>query len=92
MDQTMYTKNLVTKYLDSITIKENPKWNKTTLTHDIVLAKKYASTIYEQVEKLSRDYKIQYIACVGLLIYLSSTGVDFCLAAHKFLKVLSNPG
>ena len=42
--QSRYATSGVTKYLDTATIKENSNFHKTTLTHDMISTKQYAST------------------------------------------------
>ena len=37
VDQAIHATSIVTKYLDTTTIKENPKFHKTTFTHDMIL-------------------------------------------------------
>ena len=39
VDQDRYATSVVTKYLDTETIKENTKFHKTTLTHDMIFTK-----------------------------------------------------
>ena len=55
LDQARYATYVVENYLDTATIKENPKFHKITLPHDIVFTKEDASTNDEQVEVLSRE-------------------------------------
>ena len=43
-------------------------------------------------EKLTREYNIQYRACISSFIYLLSTRVDLSFAVHKFEKFSANPG
>ena len=43
-------------------------------------------------EKFTREYNIHYIACIGSLIYLLSTRVDFSFEVHKLAKISANPG
>ena len=45
MDQDIYATYIVTKYLDTTTIKESSKFRKTTLPHDMIFTKYYASII-----------------------------------------------
>ena len=47
--------HIVENYLDTATIKENPKFHKITLPHDIIFTKEDASTNDEHVEVLSRE-------------------------------------
>ena len=49
VDQAIYDKYVVAKYLDTSTIKENSKFHKTTLPNDMILTKEDASTSDEQV-------------------------------------------
>ena len=58
----------------------------------MIFTKADASTSYEQVEKFTREFNIEYIYCIGSLIYLLSTRVDLSFAVHKLEKFLSNPG
>ena len=58
----------------------------------MIFTKEDASTSDEQVEVLSREYKIHYRYCVVSVIYLSSTRVDLCFAARKLETVSSNLG
>ena len=45
-----------------------------------------------QIEKLTREYNINYRACIGSLIYLLSTRVGLSFAVHKLAKFSANPG
>ena len=58
----------------------------------MLFTKADASTSDEQVENLTREFKICYRACIGLLIYLLSTRVDFSFSVHKLKRFSSNPG
>ena len=55
VDQDRYNTSVVSDYVDTATIKENTKFYKTNLPHDMIFNKKYASTSDEQVEVLSRE-------------------------------------
>ena len=48
--------------------------------------------VSEQVEKLTREFNIHYIACIGSFIYFLSTIVDLGFAVHKLAKFSSNSG
>ena len=54
VDQAIYATSVVSKYLDTVTIKDERKFHKNALPHDMVFTKEDYSTIYEQVETLSR--------------------------------------
>ena len=54
VDKGRYDISAVAKYLDTVTIKENPKFCKITLPHDMIFTKEDASTSDEQVEVISR--------------------------------------
>ena len=49
LDQARYATSVVEKYLDTATIKENSRFHKTNLPHDIILTKEDASTSDKQV-------------------------------------------
>ena len=44
-----------------------------------------------QVDKFTRELNIHYRACIGSLIGLLSSRVDFIFAVHKLAKFSSNP-
>ena len=58
----------------------------------MIFTKEDASTSDEQVEVLSKEYNIKYIACVGPLIYLLSKRIDLYFAVHNLETFLSNTG
>ena len=58
----------------------------------MIFTKADVSTSDEQVESLTREYKIHYRACIGYLVYLLSTRVDLSFAVHKLAKFSANPG
>ena len=77
----MYDTAVVSKYLDTSTMKENPKFNKTTLLHDIVFSKYDDSTSAEQLELLSRDYKIIYRSRVLFIFFLQE-----CICVLQYIS------
>ena len=92
LDQARYATYSVAKYLDTDTFKSSTKFYKTNLLSDIIFAKSGTSTSDEQVEKLTREFKIYYRACIGSLICLLYTRVDLSFAVHKLAKFSANPG
>ena len=62
----------------------------TKLLADMIFTKEYISTSDEQVEKLTKDFNINYRACKGSLIHLLSTRVDLSFAVHKLAKFSEN--
>ena len=57
----------------------------------MIFTKEDVSASDEQVENLTREYNIHYLACIGSLIYLLSTRVDLRFAVHKLAKFSANP-
>ena len=92
VDQARYASSIVAKYLDTATDKVIKKFYKTTFSADIIFTKEDVFNSDEQVEKLTREYNIHYRACIGSLIYILSTRVDFSFAVHKLAKFSANPG
>ena len=78
--------------MDTATVKVSTIFYKTTLTSDIIFTKEDVSTIVEQVEKLTREYNIHYRACIGSLIYLLFTRVDWSFAVHNLETFSENSG
>ena len=56
VDQARYGTSIVSKYLETATVKVSNKFYKTTLPADMILTKEDVSTSDEQVEKLTREY------------------------------------
>ena len=54
VDQARYATSIVSKYLDTATVKLSNKFYKTTLPADIIFTKEDVSTRDEQIEKLTR--------------------------------------
>ena len=57
----------------------------------MIFTKDDTSTSDGQVEELTREFNINYRACIGSLIYLLSTRVDLSIAVHKLEKFSANP-
>ena len=77
--------------MDTDTVKTSTKFYKTTLPSDMIFTKDDASTSDEKVEKLTREFNINYRDCTGSLIYLLSTRVDLSFSVHKLEEFSSNP-
>ena len=90
VDQARYATYVVAKYLDTATVKVNTHFYKTTLPADMILTKEDVSTSDEQIEKLTKEFNIHYIACIGSLIYLFSIRVDLSFAVHKLANFSAN--
>ena len=60
VDQARYVTSTVAKYLDTVTVKASTKFYKTTLPSDMIFTKANISTSDEQVEKLTKEFKIHY--------------------------------
>ena len=90
--QARYDTYVVAKYIYTTIIKENSKFHKTSLTHDMIFTKEDYSTSDEQVEVFSRESNINYLSCVLSLICILYTRVDLCFVVHNLENSLSNPG
>ena len=64
IDHSINATSIVSKYLDTATVKSSKKFYKNTLTSDMIFIKADASTSDEQVEKLTREFNIYYRACI----------------------------
>ena len=92
VDQAIYDTSIVEKYLNTSTVKASTKFYNTTIPSDMIFTKYDTFTSDEQVEKLTRELKIHYRACIGSLIYLLSTRVGLSFALHKLEFFSANPG
>ena len=81
------SKTFVLSYVDDCVY-----WYKTIFPSDIIFTKYDTSISDEQVEKLTREFNINYRACIGSLIFLFSTIVDLSFAVHKLEKFSIKPG
>ena len=75
LDQARYATYIVAKYLDTATINTSKHFYNNTLRYNMIFAKAGASTSDEQVEKMTREFNIQYRVFIGSLVYLLSTSV-----------------
>ena len=66
--QATYAASIVEKYLDTFTVKTMKCFYQTTFPYDMIFTKADASTSDEQVEKLTREYNIDYRDFIGSLI------------------------
>ena len=57
----------------------------------MIFTKEYVYTSDEQVEKLTREFIINYRDCIGSLIYLLFTRVDLSFSVHKLETLSANP-
>ena len=92
MDQARYATAIVVKFLDTTTVKAIIESYKTTMPSDMIFTKDDTYTSDEQVEKFTREYNIQYISCIGSLIYLLYTRVDLSFSVHNLDFFSANPG
>ena len=87
VDQDRYATSIVAKYLDIATVKASTKFYNTILPSNMIFKKNDTFTSDEQNEKLSREFNIHYIACIGSLIYVFSTRVDLSFAVYKLARM-----
>ena len=60
VDQDRYSTSIIAKYLDTAIVKVSKEFYKTTFPADMICTKEDVSTSDEQVEKLTREFKIYY--------------------------------
>ena len=92
VDQARYATSIVAKHLDTDTVKASKTFYKITLPSDTIFIKYDTSTIYEQVEKLTKEFNIQNRACIGSFIDVLSTRVYLIFAVQKLARFSANPG
>ena len=91
VDQARYATSIVAKYLDTARFKLSTKFYKTTFPADMIFTKEDASTSDEQVDNLTREFRIHYRSCIGSFIYLLSTIVGLSFAVHKLATFSEKP-
>ena len=63
--QARYSTSIVEKYLDTVTVKASTDFYKTNFPSNMIFTKVYASTSDEQVDRFTREFNINYRACIG---------------------------
>ena len=91
VDQDRYATSIITKYLNTAIFKASTKFYKLRY-HLICYSQKDTSISDEQVEKFTTEFIIHYRACIGSLIYILSTRVDFSITVHNLAMFSANPG
>ena len=92
VDQARCATSIVSKYLDTDTVKASKKFYDTTLPSDMIFTKYDTSTSDEKVDKLTREFNIHFRYCIGSFIYLLSTRLDLSFTVHKLEKFSANSG
>ena len=69
VDQTIYDTYILAKYIDTSTVKTSTKFYKTKFTSDMIFTNEDVSTSGEQVEKLTREFNINYRDCIVSFFY-----------------------
>ena len=70
VDQNRYATSIVAKNIDTATVRKTRNVYKTILPSDMIFTNDSVSISEEKVEKLTRELKICYRACIGSLSYL----------------------
>ena len=78
--------------MDTTTVKASTKFYKTTFTSNMIFKKYDTSTSDEKVGKLTREFNINYISCIGSFIYLLSKRVDLSFSVNRLAKFSENTG
>ena len=65
VDQAKYATSIFEKHFNNATVNSSTKFYKTTFPADMIFTKDDTYIIDEQVGKLTREFKIHYIACIG---------------------------
>ena len=87
-----YATSIVAKYLYTAIVKLSKHFHKNTLPAGMIFTKDDTSTSDKQVENLTREFNIRYIASIGSLIYLFYTRVDLSFVVYKLAKFSANIG
>ena len=86
VDNDIYATSIVDMYLDTATVNTSTKFYKTTLPSDMIFTKDDVSTSDDQVDKLTREFSINYRSCIVSLIYLLCKRVYLSFAVHRSEK------
>ena len=89
IDQSRYALNIVEKYLGAV---PNKKHVNRPLPSGLEPSKKDCSKTTKEVIDLSTEYRIDYPAVIGSLIYLMNTRPDITFAVTKLAKFMKFPG
>ena len=89
IDQSRYAKNIVKKYLGH---SEPLGKVYRPLPAEFIATKENCSKTDVEVRQLSEEYRIEYPAVIGSLIYLLNTRPDLMFAVTKLAKFMRMPG
>ena len=89
LDQSRYTLSVVDKYLGAVS---NRKKVNRPLASGWEPSKKHCSQSDAEVDALSSEYRLDYPAVIGSLIYLMNTRPDIIFAVTKLAKFMRYPG
>jgi hypothetical protein len=92
MDQSRYTKSIVTKCLEAAGVKKSNMPHGSILHMSCKFTSKDLAEIPEESSKLQEDYNIDDTSCIGSTIYLSYTRPAISFAMDKLDKYSRHPG
>jgi hypothetical protein len=92
LNQSRYCKAVVKKYLDSDGTKRDLAYHPTPLPLTFTPSIKDCSVHDNTAKELEIEFNVEYLSCIGSLIYLSMTRCDTVYVINKLAKFSKCPG
>jgi len=92
LDQSRYCKSIVKRYLDSAGCAKNLRQHDMPLPSEFTPTNDNCSSSEAEAENLATQYNIDFVSCVGSVIYLGMTRTDILFAVNKLAKYTRKPG
>ncbi len=80
------------RFLEKAGAKKKPRFHSTILPSEFVPSMEDCSKDEETAKTLQEEYGIDFVSCVGALLYVSYTRPDITYAVVKFAKYTRHPG
>lgn len=92
LDQSRYCRSSVKKYLDMAGAKKVSSHHSTLLSLDLIPTSEDGIIDEAAMKQLEKEYNIEYVSCIGSLIYHAMTRCDVTFAVSKSAKFSERPG
>jgi hypothetical protein len=92
LDKSQYCRAIVQKYLDTAGCAKNTRQHDTPLPSGFIPTSNDCGTTDAEFAELTTTFNIDFVSCIGSLIYLSMTRTDIIFAVNKLAKYMRKPG
>jgi len=86
LDQSRYCKAILNQFLETAGTMKNNKHHYVPLPSDFVPSIEDCAETKEKSKKIQEEFNVDFLLCMGALIYLAYTQLDIAFAIRKFSK------